>query len=118
MKVIKDCLVQYAQLEGSKKIAQVAKHQPMYFVQKGNEKYSKEEEEEFMVVDKCGRNIVSLVEKLTDLILASKSEALEQALKQELMDTNAIIKKSHYKTHVKLLSNLLSKKFNMTREEE
>jgi hypothetical protein len=41
MKVIKDCLAQYSQLEGSKKIAQVAKQQPMYFVQKGNEKYSK-----------------------------------------------------------------------------
>jgi hypothetical protein len=42
MKIIKDCCYQYSQLEGSKKMAQVAKHQPMYFVQKGNEKYSKE----------------------------------------------------------------------------
>lgn len=42
MKIIKDCLAQYAQLEGSKKIPQLAKHQPMYMVQKGNDKYSKE----------------------------------------------------------------------------
>jgi hypothetical protein len=41
MKIIKDCSYQYSKLEGSKKIAEIAKHQPMYFVQKGNEKYSK-----------------------------------------------------------------------------
>lgn len=41
MKILKDLLAAYANIEGSKKIAQIAKHQPMYFVQKGNEKYSK-----------------------------------------------------------------------------
>ena len=35
-RVIKECLSTYAQIEGSQKLASVAKHQPMYFVQKGN----------------------------------------------------------------------------------
>lgn len=30
-------------------MAQIARHQPMYMVQKGNEKYNKEEEEDFVI---------------------------------------------------------------------
>lgn len=35
-KALRECLTQYSQLEGSKKIPEVARKQPMYFVQKGN----------------------------------------------------------------------------------
>ena len=64
MKVVHDCLGQYAQLEGSQKMASIAKHQPMYFVQKGNEKFKKEEEEEFLIGEKSAKNLLALVEKL------------------------------------------------------
>ena len=40
MKVLRECLSQYVHLEGIKKVPEVAKKQPMYFVQKGNEKYN------------------------------------------------------------------------------
>ena len=46
----------------------------------------------------------------------SGSEILEEALKQELMETNAIIKKNHYKTTNKALSNILAKRFGVNRE--
>jgi hypothetical protein len=45
MKVIKECLNQHVQLESSRKIPQLAKYQPMYFAQKGNDRYSKEDED-------------------------------------------------------------------------
>lgn len=54
----------------------------MYFVQKGNEKFNKDEEDEYMINDKCGKNIFKLVEKVTELIQSSKNEVLERALKQ------------------------------------
>ena len=60
----------------------MAKQQPMYFVQKGNEKFNKDEEDEYMINDKCGKNIFKLVEKVTELIQSSKNEVLERALKQ------------------------------------
>jgi hypothetical protein len=73
---------QYVQLEGSKKMPEIARKQPMYFVQKGNEKYKPEEEEEFLVADKSSKNIMQLVDKITDLILAAKSDPLTLTAKQ------------------------------------
>lgn len=90
----------------------------MYLVQKGNEKYSPEEEHDFLVTDKSGKNIMALVERAVDLILSAKSDTLNLNLKQELMETNAIIKKSQYRANNKSISNILSKKFGITREEE
>ena len=45
MRVLRECLNQYVHLEGIKKVPEVTKKQPMYFVQKGNEKYKAEDEE-------------------------------------------------------------------------
>ena len=118
MRVVRECLAQYTQLEGMKKIPEIAKKQPMYLVQKGNEKYSPEEEHDFLVTDKSGKNIMTLVERAVDLILSAKSDTLNLNLKQELMETNAIIKKSQYRASNKSISNILSKKFGITREEE
>jgi hypothetical protein len=56
------------------------------------------------------------VEKVADLILQSRNEVLEQALKQEFMETNAVIKKNHYKSNNKAFSIILAKKFGVTRE--
>ncbi len=61
MRVIRECLAQYSQLEGMKKIPEIAKKQPMYFVQKGNEKFSPEGEHDFLVTDKSGKNILTLI---------------------------------------------------------
>jgi hypothetical protein len=59
---------------------------------------------------------MSLVDKLTDMILSSRSNSLAIAVKQELMETNAIIKKNHYKTTSKYIINILNKKFAVTKE--
>jgi hypothetical protein len=59
---------------------------------------------------------MGLVDKLTDLILSSRSSSLAIAVKEELMETNAIIKKNHYKTTSKYIINILNKKFAVTKE--
>ena len=94
---------------------EVAKKQPMYFVQKGNEKYNAEEEEDFIIADKESKNILGLIEKSIDLLMSTRSETLCMAVKQELLDANAIVKKNHYKANNKALSNILNKKFSVTR---
>ena len=65
--------------------------------------------------DKWSKNILQLIDKCIDLILSVKSETLSLATKQELLEANAIVKKNHYKANNKALSNLLSKKFGVTR---
>jgi CHASE3 domain sensor protein len=90
----------------------------MYFVQKGNEKFSPEGEHDFLVTDKSGKNILTLIDKTIDLLLSAKSETLTLRIKEELMETNAIIKKNHYKANNKSISNILNKKFGVNREEE
>ena len=87
----------------------------MYFVQKGNEKYKAEEEEEFIIADKESKNILGLIDKCIDLMISTHSETLCLAVKQELLEANAIVKKNHYKANNKALSNILNKKFNVTR---
>jgi len=52
MRVMRESLNKYVHLEGAKKVPEVAKKQPMYFVQKGNEKYKSEEEDEYLIADK------------------------------------------------------------------
>lgn len=64
---------------------EVARKQPMYLVQKGNEKYNAEEENQFLVLEKSSKNILQLIEKTIELMLSAKSEALTLAVKQELM---------------------------------
>jgi hypothetical protein len=50
--------------------------------------------------------------------LGSGLTSLGAAVKEELMETNAIIKKGHYKTASKYIMNILTKKFGVTREQE
>jgi len=60
---------------------------------------------------------MGLVDKLTELVLSSRSNSLALAVKEELMEANAIIKKNHYKTTSKYVINILNKKFAVTKEE-
>jgi hypothetical protein len=82
VKCIKDLLSAYSQNETNKKIPQLAKQQPMYFNFKGNtEKVSKDDEIYYKVGDKISKNLLYLVEKLTNLGLSLNNVSIERQIK-------------------------------------
>jgi len=57
-----------------------------------------------------------LIEKVLLLLLGLKSDTLKMKIKQELMEQNAVLKKNYYKANNKTISNILNKKFGVSRE--
>jgi len=68
------------------------------------------------VAEKSSKNILMLIEKVLLLLLGLKSDTLKMKIKQELMEQNAVLKKNYYKANNKTISNILNKKFGVSRE--
>jgi hypothetical protein len=88
----------------------------MYLINKGNsEKVTEEKETEFSIKEGIQKNLISLVDKLSELVVESINEDLETSLKDEIMETNSFIKKRHFKVGSKALSNVLQKRFGINK---
>ena len=68
------------------------------------------------MAEKSSKNILMLIEKVLLLLLGLKSDTLKMKIKQELMEQNAVLKKNYYKANNKTISNILNKKFGVSRE--
>ena len=67
------------------------------------------------MADKSSKNIFLLIQRILSLLQNLKSEPLNILIKQELMEANAILKKNHYKANNKMISNILHKKFGVSK---
>ena len=76
----------------------MVKQQPLYGIKKANlDKVSEEESNDYVFKEKMQVNWISLVDKLSELVIENANEELEKSIKEELLESNSFVKRNHFK---------------------
>jgi hypothetical protein len=76
----------------------MVKQQPLYGIKKANlDKVSEEESNDYVFKEKMQVNWISLVDKLSELVIENTNEELEKSIKEELLESNSFVKRNHFK---------------------
>jgi hypothetical protein len=58
---------------------------------------SEEESNDYVFKEKMQVNWISLVDKLSELVIENTNEELEKSIKEELLESNSFVKRNHFK---------------------